>query len=407
MIPSDDAQRQCAILRSRVMDLLTEEELLRKVRRSLETKVPLRIKLGVDPTAPDLHLGHTVVLHKLRQFQEFGHEVIFLIGDFTGMIGDPSSRSETRKPLTRDEVLRNAETYQRQVFKILDRDATRIEFNSRWMSQLRAEELIHIAAHHTVARMLEREDFRARMAAGRPISIHEFLYPLLQGYDSVVLKADVELGGTDQKFNLLVGRELQRVFGQEPQVVLTMPLLEGVDGVQKMSKSLGNSIGIDEPPREIFGKVMSLPDSLLVRYYTLVTPLDDSEVHVLACGLQDESRHPREVKAQLGKILVRLYHGEASAEAAAAEFDRVFRDRKTPEQVESIRVAATEAYLWLPIVLTQAGLASSNSSARRLIQQGAVEVDEKQIKDVNFELPTGREYLIRVGKKKFAKVLLG
>lgn len=401
----EEALRQLQLLKQKTAEVLTEEELLQKLERSLGAATPLRVKLGLDPTAPDLHLGHTVVIHKLRQFQELGHQVIFLIGDFTGMIGDPSGRVEARKPLSRQEVEKNAETYRRQIFKLLDPANTIIEFNSRWMSTMSAEDLIQLAGKYTVARMLERDDFQKRYAEGRPIGIHEFLYPLIQGYDSIILKADVELGGTDQKFNLLVGRELQRDFGQEPQVIMTMPILEGRDGVQKMSKSLGNYIGIDEPPSEIYGKVMSIPDALLVRYYELTTPLPQGEVEVIRQKLLDGSLHPRDAKASLAKLLVTLYHGEAAAEEAAAEFDRVFKEKGIPEKIETVNLGfVTEQTIWLPLVLAQAGLTSSNSEARRLIQQGAVEVDGQLIKDVNYDLSTDQEHLIRVGKRKFKRV---
>jgi tyrosyl-tRNA synthetase len=394
-------ERQLGILTSRTVDVISQEELLRKLKRRDR---PLRVKLGMDPTAPDLHLGHTVVLHKLRQFQELGHEVIFLIGDFTGMIGDPSGRSETRKSLTAEEVARNAETYKRQLFKILDPARTQVEFNSKWLRPLTGQDLIDLASRYTVARMLERDDFQKRYREGLPISIHEFLYPLIQGYDSVVLRADVELGGTDQKFNLLVGRELQRDFGQEPQVIITVPILEGLDGAQKMSKSLGNAIGIEEPAKEIYGKVMSIPDSLLVRYYELVTPLAGEEIDRIREGISNGSVHPRDAKANLAGVLVTLYHGSEAAAGAAAAFDRVFRDKQVPEDIETVRITATDQHLLLPIVLTEAGLTPSNSEARRLIRQGAVEVDGKRVTDVDHELGTDREHLIRVGKRRFKKV---
>jgi tyrosyl-tRNA synthetase len=394
-------ERQLDILTSRTVDVISREELLRKLTRRDR---PLRVKLGMDPTAPDLHLGHTVVLHKLRQFQELGHEVIFLIGDFTGMIGDPSGRSETRKPLTAEEVARNAETYKRQLFKILDPTRTQVEFNSKWLRPLTGQDLIDLASRYTVARMLERDDFQKRYREGLPISIHEFLYPLIQGYDSVVLRADVELGGTDQKFNLLVGRELQRDFGQEPQVIITVPILEGLDGVQKMSKSLGNAIGIQEPATEIYGKVMSIPDSLLLRYYELVTPLAAEEVDRIRERITTGSLHPRDAKAHLAAVLVTLYHGAAAAEAAGAAFDRVFRDKQLPEDIETVRITTTDRHLMLPIVLTEAGLTPSNSEARRLIRQGAVEVDGKRVTDLEYELAADREHLIRVGKRRFRKV---
>jgi tyrosyl-tRNA synthetase len=404
-------ERQLGILTSGTVDVISQEELLRKLRRRGR---PLRVKLGMDPTAPDLHLGHTVVLHKLRQFQELGHEIIFLIGDFTGMIGDPSGRSETRKPLTAEEVARNAETYKRQIFKILDPARTQVEFNSKWLRPLTGQDLIDLASRYTVARMLERDDFQKRYREGLPISIHEFLYPLIQGYDSVVLRADVELGGTDQKFNLLVGRELQRDFGQEPQVIMTVPILEGTDGVQKMSKSLGNSIGIEEPAKEIYGKVMSIPDSLLLRYYDLVTPLAAEEIDRIREGITSGSIHPRDAKANLAAVLVTLYHGAEAARGAAAAFDRLFRDKAVPEEVEvaeipleGLRSSKTGSIIpSLPIILTASGLTPSNSEARRLIRQGAVEVDGKRVTDVDYELATDREHLIRVGKRRFRKVRL-
>jgi len=403
MIAKRTPVEQLAILASGTVEVISRDELLRK----LESGRPLRVKLGMDPTAPDLHLGHTVVLHKLRQFQELGHEVIFLIGDFTGMIGDPSGRSETRKPLTAGEVARNAETYKNQIFKILDSARTRIVFNSEWLGTMSGEKLVDLASKYTVARMLERDDFEKRYRGGIPISIHEFLYPLIQGYDSVFLRADVELGGTDQKFNLLVGRDLQRDFGQEPQVIMTLPILEGVDGVQKMSKSLGNSVDLADPPKEMFGKVMSIPDSLLLRYYELITPLPASEVDGIRRKLQDGSLHPRDAKANLGKLLVSLYHSPADAEAAAKEFDRVFRDRQDPEEIETAEIPSAHGIIFpLAEVLTATGLASSKSEARRLIRQGAVEVDGQRVMEVDHGLVTGRAdpYRVRVGKRRFKMV---
>lgn len=394
-------QEQLALLTSRTVEVISREELLRKLERRGGS---LRVKLGMDPTAPDLHLGHTVVLHKLRQFQELGHEVIFLIGDFTGMIGDPSGRSETRKPLTAEEVAHNAETYKSQILKILDSTKTQIEFNSKWLGAMSGQELIDLASRHTVARMLERDDFQKRYREKLPIGIHEFLYPLIQGYDSVILRADVELGGTDQKFNLLVGRELQRDFGQDPQVIMTVPILEGLDGVQKMSKSLGNSIGLEDPPNEMFGKVMSIPDSLLLRYYELTTPLSAEEVEDVRHNLEGGSLHPRDAKAKLGKILVSLYHSPEAAEAAAREFDRIFRDRQLPEEIETAEISSATGVYLLPQVLTATGLAASNSEARRLIRQGAVEVDGERVSEVDRELSPGKEYLVRVGKRRFKKI---
>src|SRR5574337_948365 len=332
------AYEQLCALRRGVVEIMSEAELLGKLERSLRTGVPLRIKLGADPSAPDLHLGHTVVLRKLRQFQDLGHQVIFLIGDFTGMIGDPTGRSETRKPLSAEEIRANAETYTRQIFKILDPRQTEIRFNSEWLGRMSFAQVIRLAAQYTVARLLERDDFEKRYREGRPIGVHEFLYPLAQGYDSVVLKADVELGGTDQKFNLLVGRELQRAYGLEPQVALITPLLEGTDGVQKMSKSLGNYIGIDEPAREVYGKAMSIPDELIVKYAELVAGMAPEAVEAMSEGLKCGVVHPRTAKAELAGKLVALYRGERAAEEAAVEFDRIFREKKLPDVILEFQV---------------------------------------------------------------------
>ncbi|MCI0371420.1 MAG: tyrosine--tRNA ligase [candidate division NC10 bacterium] len=401
-------EEQLSILSRKTAEVVAPEELLAKLRRAARTSKPLKVKLGLDPTAPDLHLGHTVVIQKLREFQDLGHDVIFLIGDFTGMIGDPSGRSETRKVLTAAEVQRNAETYKRQIFKLLDPARTRIDFNSRWMQPMSAQGLIELAARHTVARMLERDDFAGRYASGRAIGIHEFLYPLVQGYDSVALEADVELGGTDQKFNLLVGRDLQRTFGQDPQVIITMPILEGLDGVQKMSKSLGNYIGIEEAPGEMFGKVMSLPDTLLLRYYELTTPLAAAEVEDVRQGLATGGLHPREAKARLGRLLVGLYHSSREAEEAAAEFDRVFRDREPPSDVPPYHPPPElieEGEAWLVALLAAAGACPSRSEARRVILQGGVTVDGVQVREETYRLPLDREHLVQVGKRRFLRVI--
>lgn len=402
-------EEQLATLCRKAAEVIAPEELLAKLRRASLTGRPLRVKLGMDPTAPDLHLGHTVVLQKLREFQAMGHEVIFLIGDFTGMIGDPSGRSETRKLLTEAEVQQNAETYKRQIFKILDPGRTRVDFNSRWMKAMSAHGLIELAARHTVAKLLTRDDFAARYASGQAIGIHEFLYPLIQGYDSVALEADVELGGTDQTFNLLVGRDLQRAFGQEPQVIMTMPILEGLDGAQKMSKSLGNYVGIDEPPGEMFGKIMSLPDSLLLRYYELTTPLSAAETEEVRRGLAEGSLHPREAKVRLGKVLVGLYHSSRQADEAAAEFDRVFRDRQPPSDVPPYQPPAAiigdDGGAWLVALLAAAGACASRSEARRLILQGGVTVDGMPVWEEGYRLPLDREHLVQVGKRRFLRVV--
>ncbi len=404
-----EAKRQLALLKARCVDLLVEEELYRKLCRSLTTQTPLRVKLGLDPTAPDLHIGHTVVIHKLREFQALGHEVIFLIGDFTGMIGDPTGRSETRKSLTEEQIRQNAETYKRQIFKILDPARTVIDYNSRWGKTLGSEGIIRLAAQSTVARMLERDDFQKRFAEGRPIGIHEFLYPLLQGYDSVALRADVELGGTDQKFNLLVGRELQREAGQEPQVIMTLPILEGLDGAQKMSKSLGNYIGIDEPPQTIFGKAMSIPDALIVRYMELATAITRDEIAAIAASLQAGSMNPRDAKILLAKSLVAQYHSAQDAEEAARWFAQTFSARQFPEDAEVVRVdpAYLEAggKIWIIMLLAKYGGTVSQSEASRLVRQGAVRVDGEVITDRDARVALDRERRLQVGKRRFFKVL--
>jgi len=397
---------QMEVLKRGAVEILLEKELLEKLEKSEKTGVPLRVKAGFDPTAPDLHLGHTVLLHKLRQFQQLGHEVFFLIGDFTGMIGDPTGKSETRKALTREDVLRNAETYKEQVFKVLDPEKTRVVFNSEWLSPLKATDLIGLAAKYTVARMLEREDFHNRFSNQMPISIHEFLYPLIQGYDSVALKADVELGGTDQKFNLLVGRELQREWGQIPQTVITMPLLEGLDGVNKMSKSLGNYIGINDPPDEIFGKIMSISDELMLRYYELLSDTTLQELQNLKEGMKGGSVHPMEAKKALGREVVARYHGAVAAAAAEESFIKRFRDNQAPEEMENLVFSSESGKMLLCKALSEAGLVKSNSEGRRSILQGGVKVDSVKIADENHELASGSSYVIQVGKRRFARVTL-
>jgi tyrosyl-tRNA synthetase len=396
--PSIDVQM--ARIRRGAAEIVVEIELRGKLERSARTGSPLLVKLGLDPTAPDLHLGHTVVLQKLRDFQDLGHQIVIVIGDFTGMIGDPSGRSETRKPLTWEEIRANAETYRAQLGKVLDMSRTRVDFNSTWLSKLTFENIIRETAHLTLAQMLQREDFANRYASGRPISLHELLYPLAQGYDSVALRCDVELGGTDQTFNLLVGRDLQRAHGQEPQVALTVPILEGLDGVQKMSKSLGNFVGITEPPAEMYGKLMSVSDDLMFRYFELVTRVSEKEIREL------KKLHPMEAKKRLAATVTAMYHGEAGASEGEAHFSRVVQGKEAPEKVDKISVGtALEAEpAWKVVVMS--GLVLSNSEARRQIQQGAVEVDGARLEDANHPLQAGREYLIRVGKRRFKRVLL-
>ncbi len=395
---------QLSVIKRGAVEILVEKELAEKLENAQKTGVPLRIKAGFDPTAPDLHLGHTVLLQKMRQFQSLGHEVCFLIGDFTGMIGDPTGKSETRKPLTREDVLRNAETYKEQVFKILDPAKTRVVFNSEWLGKLTSAEMISLAARYTVARMLEREDFHNRFVNQLPISIHEFMYPLVQGYDSVALKADVELGGTDQKFNLLVGRELQREWGQTPQTVITMPLLEGLDGVNKMSKSLGNYIGINEPADEIFGKVMSISDALMIRYYELLSDLSLDGLEQLKADLKSHAVHPMEAKKQLGREIVARYHGSAAAADADENFVRRFRDNQTPDEMPEVVLAAEGETILLCKVLAQAGLVSSNGEGRRAIQGGGVKIGGEKVGDDGCEIACRGEYVLQVGKRRFARI---
>ena len=400
-------EEQLRLIERGAVDLVSREELAAKLKKSAETGRPLRVKAGFDPTAPDLHLGHTVLLQKLKHFQDLGHEVCFLIGDFTGMIGDPTGKSETRKPLTREDVARNAETYKEQVFKILDPARTRIMFNSAWLDKLSSQDFIRLASQLTVARMLEREDFRSRFDSGRPISIHEFLYPLIQGYDSVAMEADVEIGGTDQLFNLLMGRDLQRAWGQEPQVVLTLPLLEGLDGVNKMSKSLGNYIGITEPPDEIYGKTLSISDELMFRYYELLSDLSTGEIERLRQEMEAGRLHPKKVKQRLARELVARFHGPEAAERAEANFERVFRDHRLPDDIPEKRIEVEGDAVWLPRLLVAAGLVKGTGEGRRMIQQGAVSIDGERITDVEHEVPADRgELLLKVGKRRFCKVFL-
>ncbi len=391
------------LIRRGAEEIIPEEAL----RKKLEQGRPLRVKAGFDPTAPDLHLGHTVLLNKLRQFQELGHEVYFLIGDFTGMIGDPTGKSKTRPPLTPEDVARNAETYKEQVFKILDPERTRVVFNSEWMQDLGAAGMVQLAARYTVARMLERDDFSKRYRAGEPIAIHEFLYPLIQGWDSVALRADVELGGTDQKFNLLMGRHLQEQEGQEPQVILTMPLLEGLDGVQKMSKSLGNYIGIEEPPDEMFGKVMSISDELMWRWFELLSFRPMGEIETLRREVA-EGRNPRDVKFLLGEELVARFHDRAAAERARENFIARFRKGALPDEMPERVLQVPAGAEGLPIghLLRDAGLVSSTSEALRMIKQGAVRIDGERVTARDLELPPGGPHVVQVGKRRFARVTL-
>ena len=392
-----NAREQIELLRRGAVEILLEDELVKKLERGK----PLKIKAGFDPTAPDLHLGHTVLLQKMKQFQDLGHEVVFLIGDFTGMIGDPTGRSETRKPLTHEEVEKNAATYKEQVFKILDPQKTAVDLNSRWMEKMNAVALIELAAKHTVARMLERDDFKTRYQSQQSITIHEFLYPLIQGYDSVALKADVELGGTDQRFNLLVGRELQREYGQEPQVVLTMPLLEGTDGVNKMSKSLGNYIGINEAPEDIFGKMMSISDDLMWRYAELLSDRPLADIQRTRAEVAEGKAHPMEFKKALAEEIVTRFHGARAGESAREYFETRFQKRQIPKNVR-MQFSPPER-VGVCQLLVDLKFARSKREARGLVAQGAVRVDGQAVSDINFEFQRGRHRLIEVGKTRIAE----
>lgn len=399
-------EEQVELIERGVVDLVSREELIKKLKKSADTGVPLKVKAGFDPTAPDLHLGHTVLLQKLKHFQDLGHQVYFLIGDFTGMIGDPTGKSETRKALTPEDVARNAESYKEQVFRILDPQKTKVVFNSTWLGKLSSYDMIRLASQLTVARMLEREDFRTRFEGGKPISIHEFMYPLIQGYDSVAMEADVELGGTDQLFNVLMGRDLQRSRGQEPQVVLTLPLLEGLDGVNKMSKSLGNYIGITEPANDIYGKVLSVSDELMFRYYDLLSDLCSAEIAALKSGVDSGELHPKEVKKQLARELTARFHGEEAALAAEANFEEVFRKGGLPDDIPEITLQATEP-VWIPQLLLEADLVNSTSDGRRMIKQNAVTIDGEKVTDMNGTVEPAGELLIKVGKRRFCRVKFG
>jgi tyrosyl-tRNA synthetase len=402
-------EEQMEYLRKGAVEIIREEELVAKLERSRRTGSPLTIKVGFDPSAPDLHLGHTVVLRKMKHFQDMGHRVVFLIGDFTGMIGDPTGQSKTRPVLTPEQVKQNAATYKKQVFKILHAKKTVIEFNSRWLGKLGAAGFIQLASKYTVARLLERDDFSRRYKGGQPIGLHEFLYPMAQAYDSVALKADVEMGGTDQTFNLLVGREVMREFGLDPQVVLTMPLLEGLDGVEKMSKSLGNYIGINEPPKEIYGKAMSISDTLMWRYWELCTDATVGEIAAMRRRVEAGELHPKQAKSDLARRLVADYHGAKKAAEAAAEFERIFARKETPEEVREVRLPSAPGPVWVPKLLVGIGLAKSNGEARRLIEQGGVYLDGERLSDTSREVPATptTTYLFKVGKRHFVRVSFG
>lgn len=398
----NEVLKQVEALKQGLVDFVSEEELARKLESSLTKKKPLRIKYGADPSAPDLHLGHTVPLRKLKQFQDLGHKVVFIIGDFTARIGDPTQRNETRRMLSREEVNRNAISYQHQVFEILDSRETEVRYNSEWLGGFGPEDFLNLTARYTVARMLERDDFSRRYRSGHPIAIVEFLYPLLQGYDSIAVNADVEIGGTDQLFNLLVGREFLKQENKEPQIVMTLPIIEGTDGVQKMSKTLGNAIGLEEPPKEMFGKIMSIPDSLMERYYRYLTGYTPAEAENVIADIKEGRLHPREAKARLAEHLVSLYHGTQRASKAREEFDKVFQRKGLPEKIETIHLGRRE--FDIVSLLKESGLVSSKGEARRLIRQGGVKVEKEKVTEPERRIALDRPVLIQCGKRKFARL---
>jgi tyrosyl-tRNA synthetase len=399
-----EVEKQFEYLKKGSTEIIQEKELKDRIELSLKNNQPLRIKAGFDPTAPDIHIGHTVLLRKMKHFQDLGHEVIFLIGDFTGLIGDPSGRSKTRPPMSREQIKKNAQTYKNQVFKILDPEKTIIDFNSKWLGKLTSFDIIRLMAKYTVARILERDDFSERIKKNKPIGTHEILYPIMQAYDSVALKADVELGGTDQKFNLLVGRDIQKEYGQKPQIVLTMPLLEGTDGIEKMSKSLDNYIGITEPPAEIFGKVMSISDSLMYRYFELLTDISLPQIKKYQREAEKEEINPRDLKAKLAKSIVKDFWGREESEKAAREFDRVFKQNKTPSDMEKIDLKNKP--ISLIDFLTENNIFSSRGEAKRAVRQGGVYINKNRIKDIAFiiDLKDKDETILRIGKKRFYKI---
>lgn len=395
-------QEQLRLMEFGVDTLLPKEEFVEKLIKAVKEDRPLIVKLGLDPTAPDIHLGHTVVLRKLKVFQDLGHQIVIVIGDFTARIGDPTGKSVTRPPLDEETVVKNAATYKEQIFRILDPNKTQIRYNSEWLSKLSFADVLKLAGKYTVARMLERDDFHKRFTEGRSIGVHEFMYPLMQGYDSVALHADVEFGGTDQTFNLLVGRHLQEEYGQKPQTIITMPLLEGLDGVQKMSKSLGNYIGIDEAPTEMYGKAMSIPDELMMRYYMLVTDVPIEEQEALAEGLKNQTIHPRDAKMRLAYTIVRLYHGEEKAKEAQEQFIRVFQKKALPIDIPDYKVDDLSAPIYIPQLLTDAGVTKSNSEARRSIKAGAFKINGEKCQEETVQLAA--DMVLQVGKRKFIKI---
>jgi len=398
-------EAQLKLIKRNTVEIIQERDLLRRI----ENKGCLKIKFGVDPTTPDIHLGHSVILLKLRCFQDLGHQVILLIGDFTARVGDPSGRIKTRKPLSSYQIMANAKTYQHQSFKILDPAKTKVLFNSEWLSRMNFSRVLKLASHYTVARMLERDDFHKRYRENYPIGLHEFMYPLMQAYDSVALKADIEIGGTDQKFNLLLARQIQKSYGQPPQIIITMPILEGTDGVEKMSKSLGNYIGITESPQEMYGKIMSLPDDLVFRYFRLATLLSDEEIGLKESQLQEGKLHPKIIKKDLAKEIVSFYHDRSSAEAEEERFETVFGKKEIPEEIPFYYLDSQkmkEGRIWIVKLLQQTGLVRSSSQARRLIEQGGVRWDGKKVEDINLEICPADKHVLQVGKRKFVRIVI-
>ncbi|MGB7063317.1 MAG: tyrosine--tRNA ligase [Candidatus Zixiibacteriota bacterium] len=398
-------EEQLKVIRRGTVEIIPEEELIDKLKDSISRNKPLRIKQGFDPTAPDIHLGHTVCLRKLRQFQELGHQVILIIGDYTGMVGDPSGRSETRPQLTEKEIGRNAQTYQEQFFKVVDESETEVHYNGEWFSKMSFHEIMRLASHFTVARMLERDDFSKRYKEQIPISIHELFYPLMQAYDSVMIKADVEIGATEQKFNLLAGRQIQEIYGQKPQVVLTMPVLVGTDGQQRMSKSLGNYIGVAEPPGEIFGKIMSISDEMIYDYFELVTDVGTDELTRIKKELQEKKTNPMVLKKRLGKEIVRMYWSQEDADKAHQEFERVFSKKEFPQEIPVKHLEHDQAEMWVGHYLVQAGCAKSTSEVKRLIKQGGLYIDNERVADEDLKISLAGEKLVRLGKRRFFKIV--
>jgi len=399
-------KEQLEIIKRGVEELISEEEMVRKLENSIKTHQPLRIKQGFDPTAPDIHLGHTVGIRKLRQFQDLGHTIVLIIGDYTGLVGDPSGKNETRPRLPYETLMKNAETYENQFFKILDKSKTEIHYNGEWFAKMKFDEIMNLAAKFTVARILERDDFTKRYKEGNPISLHEFFYPLMQGYDSVAIKADVELGATEQKFNLLTARDVQREYGQEPQVILTLPVLEGIDGGQRMSKSLGNYIGIDDEPDEMYGKIMSIPDNLILKYFTLVTDYSLAQLQEVKRRLNDCQTNPMVLKKELARAIIKMYHSESAARQAEQNFEQIFSKKEIPDDIEEIIIPSSDLPKPLVKLLTECGAVSSNGEARRLIQQGGVRINEEKISDINYAIQNKGEYITKVGKRRFFKFIV-